>query len=85
MTRVKIQSFLAEKRKGGLSGSSVHGMRTALSKVLQAAVIGTSWNGTRLAASESATVVQERKDCISTRRRLVGCSLPCPSRVTQSS
>ena len=37
-TRVRIQSFLAEKRSSGLSGSSVHGMRTALSKVLQAAV-----------------------------------------------
>jgi integrase len=40
-TRVKIQAFLAEKRSSGLSGSSVHGMRTALSKVLQAAV---DWN-----------------------------------------
>lgn len=41
ITRVKIQTFLAEKRNSGLSGSSVHGMRTALSKVLQAAV---DWN-----------------------------------------
>jgi len=41
ITRVKVQVFLAEKRKGGLSGSSVHGIRTALSKVLQAAV---DWN-----------------------------------------
>jgi len=41
ITRMKIQSFLAEKRKGGLSGSSVHGIRTAFSKVLQAAV---DWN-----------------------------------------
>jgi integrase len=40
-TRVRIQSFLAEKRSTGLSGSYVHGMRTALSKVLQAAV---DWN-----------------------------------------
>lgn len=40
-TRVKVQSFLAEKRSSGLSGSSVHGLRTALSKVLQAAV---DWN-----------------------------------------
>jgi integrase len=40
-TRVKVQSFLAEKRAAGLSGSSVHGLRTALSKVLQAAV---DWN-----------------------------------------
>ena len=36
-----IQTFLAQKRNSGLSGSSVHGMRTALSKVLQAAV---DWN-----------------------------------------
>jgi integrase len=41
ITRVKVQIFLAEKRNSGLSGSSVHGMRTALSKVLQAAV---DWN-----------------------------------------
>jgi integrase len=40
-TRVMVQSFLAEKRSTGLSGSSVHGMRTALSRVLQAAV---DWN-----------------------------------------
>jgi integrase len=38
ITRVDIQRFLAEKRKNGLSGSSTHGMRTAISKVLQAAV-----------------------------------------------
>ena len=41
ITRVKIQAFLRDKRNSGLSGSSVHGMRTALSKVLQAAV---DWN-----------------------------------------
>src|SRR4029077_12010610 len=40
-TRVKVHAFLAEKRDSGLSGSSVHGLRTALSKVLQAAV---DWN-----------------------------------------
>lgn len=36
--RGEIQRFVADKRKQGYSGSSVHGMRTALSKVLQAAV-----------------------------------------------
>jgi integrase len=36
--RAEVQRFLAEKRKQGLSGSSVHGIRTALGKVLQAAV-----------------------------------------------
>jgi integrase len=41
ITRVEVQCFLAEKRKQGLSGSTVHGIRTALSKVLQAAV---EWN-----------------------------------------
>ena len=41
ITRVEVQCFLAEKRKQGLSGSSVHGIRTALSKVLDAAV---NWN-----------------------------------------
>jgi integrase len=41
MTRVDVQRFFSEKRTHGLSGSSVHGMRTTLSKVLQAAV---DWN-----------------------------------------
>jgi len=38
LTRAEVQTFLASKRTQGLSGSSVHGIRTALSKVLQAAV-----------------------------------------------
>jgi integrase len=38
ITRVDVQHFLAEKRRAGFSGSSTHGMRTAISKVLQAAV-----------------------------------------------
>jgi Phage integrase, N-terminal SAM-like domain len=38
ITRVDVQHFLADKRKHGFSGSSTHGMRTAISKVLQAAV-----------------------------------------------
>lgn len=38
ISRVAVQSFLAEKRTAGLSGSSIHGIRTALGKVLQAAV-----------------------------------------------
>ena len=38
ITRVDVQHFLADKRKNGFSGSSTHGMRTAISKVLQAAV-----------------------------------------------
>ena len=41
ITKVEVQRFLADKRKQGFSGSSVHGMRTALGKVLQAAV---DWN-----------------------------------------
>jgi len=41
ITRPEIQRHLADKRKAGFSGSSVHGMRTALGKVLQAAV---DWN-----------------------------------------
>ncbi len=41
ITRVDVQCFLAEKRKLGFSGSSAHGMRTAISKVLQTAV---DWN-----------------------------------------
>ena len=41
ITKAEVQRFLADKRKQGFSGSSVHGMRTALGKVLQAAV---DWN-----------------------------------------
>jgi len=41
ITKAEVQRFLASKRKQGFSGSSVHGMRTALGKVLQAAV---DWN-----------------------------------------
>jgi len=41
IARVDVLRFLAAQRKQGFSGSSVHGMRTALSKVLQAAV---DWN-----------------------------------------
>jgi Phage integrase, N-terminal SAM-like domain len=41
ITRIDVQVFLSEKRTRGFSGSSVHGMRTALGKVLQAAV---DWN-----------------------------------------
>jgi len=37
-TKGEVQTFLASKRTQGLSASSVHGIRTALSKVLQAAV-----------------------------------------------
>lgn len=38
ITKAEVQRFLGQKRKLGLSGSSVHGIRTALRKVLQAAV-----------------------------------------------
>lgn len=38
ITKAEVQRFLANKRKQGFSGSSLHGMRTALGKVLQAAV-----------------------------------------------
>lgn len=41
ISRADVQCLLSEKRKQGLSGSSVHGIRTALGKVLQAAV---DWN-----------------------------------------
>jgi len=37
-TRAETQAFLTAKRKQGLSGSTVHGIRAALSKVLQTAV-----------------------------------------------
>lgn len=36
--RADVQEFLKKKRESGLSGSTVHGIRTALSKVLQTAV-----------------------------------------------
>jgi integrase len=36
--RAHVQCFVAEKRKHGYAGSSVHGMKTALGKILQSAV-----------------------------------------------
>jgi integrase len=36
--RADVQCFVAEKKRRGYSGSSIHGMRTALGKVLQSAV-----------------------------------------------
>jgi integrase len=36
--RGQVQCFVAEKRKQGYAGSSVHGMKTALGKILQSAV-----------------------------------------------
>ena len=41
ITKAEVQRFLGQKRRQDFSGSSVHGMRTALAKVLQAAV---DWN-----------------------------------------
>jgi len=38
ITKESVQLFLIEKRRSGLSGSSVHGIRTALGKILQVAV-----------------------------------------------
>ena len=38
ITRADVQCFVAEKKRRGYSGSSIHGMRTALGKVLQSAV-----------------------------------------------
>jgi integrase len=57
-----VQRFLGQKRKQGLSGSSVHGIRTALGKVLQAAV---DWdylkeNSARGICLGDRTPVQER-------------------------
>ena len=38
ITRADVQCFVAEKRRRGYSGSSIHGMRTAFGKALQSAV-----------------------------------------------
>jgi integrase len=38
ITRWDVQTFLTEKQRHGYSGAHVHGMRTTLSKVMQAAV-----------------------------------------------
>jgi integrase len=37
ISRADVQCFVAEKRKQGYSGSSIHSMRTALARVLQSA------------------------------------------------
>jgi integrase len=41
LTREKVQTFIAGKRREGYAGATVHSMRTTLSKVLQSAV---DWN-----------------------------------------
>jgi len=38
ITRADVQCFVAEKKRRGYSGSSIHGMRTTLGKALQSAV-----------------------------------------------
>ena len=62
ITKAEVQRFLGQKRTHGLSGCSVHGMRTALGKVLQAAV---DWgyldqNSARGIRLGDRTPVQER-------------------------
>jgi integrase len=77
-----VQQFLADKRKQGFSGSSIHGMRTALGKVLQTAV---DWNylehnparGIRLG---DRTPVQERVYLLPKQLSLLLTSLSEPCR-----
>ncbi len=82
ITKEEVQRFLGQKRKQGLSGSSVHGIRTALGKVLQAAV---DWNyleensarGIRLG---DRTPVQERAYLLPDQLALLINSLSDPCR-----
>ena len=82
ITKAEVQRFLADKRKQGFSGSSVHGIRTALGKVLQAAV---DWNylehnsarGIRLG---DRTPVQERVYLMPKQVSLLFTSLSAPCR-----
>jgi hypothetical protein len=82
ITKAEVQRFLADKRKQGFSGSSVHGIRTALGKVLQAAV---DWNylehnsarGIRLG---DRTPVQERVYLLPKQLSLLLTSLSEPCR-----
>ncbi|MGC2417438.1 MAG: site-specific integrase [Candidatus Acidiferrales bacterium] len=82
ITKEEVQRFLGQKRKQGLSGSSVHGIRTALGKVLQAAV---DWNyleensarGIRLG---DRTPIQERAYLLPDQLALLLNSLSDPCR-----
>ena len=82
ITKAEVQRFLGDKRRQGFSGSSVHGMRTALGKVLQAAV---DWNylehnaarGIRLG---DRTPVQEQKYLMPEQVSPLLSSLPEPCR-----
>ena len=82
ITKEEVQRFLGQKRKQGLSGSSVHGIRTALGKVLQAAVDwnyleGNSARGIRLG---DRTPVQERAYLLRDQLALLLNSLSDPCR-----
>ena len=82
ITRVEVQSFLVEKRRTGLSGSTVHGIRTALSRVLQSAV---DWgyieqNPVRGIVLGNRAPIEERLYLSPTQVRTLLNSLPEPTR-----
>ena len=64
ITRADVQCFVAEKKLRGYSGSSIHGMRTALGKALQSAVDWVTSNRTPRAESTSAAASRGREGSI---------------------
>jgi integrase len=82
LTRVKVQTFLASKRQQDYAGSTVHSMRTTLSKVLKAAV---DWgyldqNPARGIQIGDRTPVRERVFLMPQQIRLLLGALPEPCR-----
>jgi len=64
ITRVDAQCLLAEKLKQGLSGSSVHGIRTALGKSCRLRLTGTYSNRIPLGGFTWEIAHQRRSGCI---------------------
>jgi integrase len=82
VTRVKVQTFLASKRQQDYAGSTVHSMRTTLSKVLKSAV---DWgyldqNPARGIQIGDRTPVRERVFLMPQQIRLLLGALPEPCR-----
>jgi len=82
LRRGEVQAFLAAKRKAGLSGSTVHGIRTALSKLMQSAV---EWDFIPANPARGLVVgdrhpLKERVRLSPEQVRILSASLPDPCR-----
>ena len=82
ITRGRVQAFLARKRQHGYAGSTVHSMRTTLSKVMQCAV---DWGHLEQNPAHGICIgdrapVRERRFLMPNQIRLLLDALPEPCR-----